>query len=490
MPAVLSRDEWIDTDLVGLARLTHEGAVTPAEVLETAIREIERLNPIVNAVVVEQFDRALANLAEVGPGGRFAGMPYLIKDLHAPVAGMPLANSSVPFENTVYDFDSTTVARLRSAGFGLLGRTASAEFGLSVETASPLWGTTNNPWHRDHGAGGSSGGAAAAVASGMLPAAHATDSAGSIRIPAAFNGLVGLKPTRGLLAFGPHRGDINFGLSHEHAVTRSVRDSAALLDVTAGPNPGRPYFTPRPAEPFETLITQPPTRLTIGYVLTRFDGGAVHPESARAVEETAAMLERLGHVVEERGPVFDADRLNHVMIRLLLASLAGLFAGVSTSDDELDGLQEITKAAVRYAAGATLQDYLQGAAEMNQHVRQLSSFFETHDVLVTPTTNGPAPRHGTLPMDHSDLDRFLDDLFRIAPFTAPFNASGQPAISLPMRHTDAGLPVGVQLVGDFADDAILLRLAHQLETAAAWRCVAEPSDPDHTPTPHTKGSGS
>lgn len=469
---MLTRDEWCSHDLVGLADLAATGQVSRREILKTAIREIEDLNPAVNAVVLTRFEEALDALDD-GATDRFAGMPYLLKDLHAPVRGMPLANGSVRFKGTVFDFDSTTVARLRAAGFGLLGRTASPEFGLSVATESAAWGITRNPWNPDHGAGGSSGGAGAAVAAGMLPAAHATDSAGSIRIPAAFNGLVGLKPTRGLNAFGPHRGDPNFGLSHEHAVTRSVRDSAAILDITAGPDAGCPYFTARPTTPFETLIATPPDRVKIGFVITRFDGGAVHPDSREAVAKTAVLLADLGHDVTEAGPDFDSNALTDVMIRLLMGSLAGLFVGMPLDGESgLEGFEPITRQAIRFAQDTSLGTHLHRAAQVNAHVRQLARYFERFDVLLTPATNGPAPVHGTLRMDRGDLETFLENLFAISPFTAPFNASGQPAIALPVHQTADGLPIGVQLVGRFAEDALLLGLAAQMETAARWQTVA------------------
>ena len=469
---MLSTTEWRARDLVGLADLAASGAVSRREILQTAIREIEALNPGLNAVILTRFEEALDALDDSATE-RFAGMPYLIKDLHAPVRGMPLSNGSERFKGTVFDFDSTTVARLRAAGFGLLGRTASPEFGLSVATESAAYGITRNPWNPDHGAGGSSGGAGAAVASGMLPAAHATDSAGSIRIPAAFNGLVGLKPTRGLNAFGPHRGDPNNGLSHENAVTRTVRDTAAILDITAGPDAGCPYFTPRPETPFETLIERSPEGLRIGFVTTRFDGGKVHPESRAAVERTARLLTDLGHDVQEQRPDFDSEALTEAMIRLLMGSLAGLFAGMPMgSDADLHGFEPMTREAIRFSQRTSLGEHLSRAAEINRHVRQLAGYFEQFDILLTPASDGPAPVHGVLRMDHDDLDGFLEKLFEISPFTAAFNASGQPAMVLPVHQTPEGLPIGVQLVGRFAEDALVLRLAAQMERASDWQTLA------------------
>jgi len=472
---MLSQDEWITYDLVGLAELEMTGDVSREEILRTAIHEIERLNPTLNCVIMPQFEQALDSLQQAPEVQRFTGLPYLIKDLHTPVKGLPLSNGSVRFNGTTFDFDSTTVSRLRRAGLSILGRSTSSEFGLSAATESVAWGLTRNPWNTDHSAGGSSGGAGSAVASGMLPAAHATDSAGSIRIPATFNGLVGFKPTRALNAFGPHRGDPNYGMSHEHAVTRSVRDCAALLDITAGPDAGCPYFTAKPDVPFEILIQTPPGQLTIGMVTTTFDGIPVHDESKLAVERTARCLEELGHRVTEDMPTFDNQLLTSTMIRVLMGSLAGLFAGVPTDNPSaLDGLQPITQEAVRFSQTTSLRDHLQRATVINQQVRSLATYWNNFDLLLCPTANGPAPKHGILPMDHRDLNQFLDNLFTIAPFTAPFNASGQPAISLPMHQTADGLPVGVQFVGKFGEDARLLQLAAQLEAVNQWQTCQSP----------------
>ncbi|MGR3455939.1 amidase [Pseudooceanicola sp.] len=470
---MLTRAEWIDRDLVGLAELAATGQVAPREVLETAIREIEAQNPRVNAVVVTQFDQALAALEAMEAAGkrpRFLGMPYLIKDLHAPVKGLPLSNGSERFKGTVFDFDSTLVGRLRGAGFGFLGRSASPEFGLTLETDSAAWGTTRNPWNPDCGAGGSSGGAGAAVASGMMPAAHATDSAGSIRIPASFNGLVGFKPSRALNPFGPHRGDPNHGISHEHAVTVSVRDSAAILDVTAGPDVGAPYFTPKPAEPFETLIARAPGALRIGLVTTRFDGQPVDPVCAEAAARTGHLLAELGHEVEEAMPDFDVHALTDAMIRVLLASLAGLFPGAGDlTEAELAGLEPMTRASLRYSRSVALSDHLVRTAVINREVRRLSAYFQRFDLLVTPGTATPPLPHKSLPMTSTDLDAFLTRLFDLSPFSAPFNASGQPAISLPVHHTPDGLPVAAQIVGRLAEDALVLQAARQIEAAQPFR---------------------
>ncbi|WP_340107423.1 amidase [Pikeienuella sp. HZG-20] len=463
---MLTRDEWMKQDLVGLAALVETGALSPREVLLTAIREIEAANPKVNAVVVQCFEEALAELDAREAAPRFLGMPYLAKDLHAPVRGLPLANGSRRFKDQVFDFDSTMFARIRAAGFGILGRTNSPEFGLSISTEPELWGPTRNPWSPERSAGGSSGGAGAAVAAGMLPAAHATDSAGSIRIPASCNGLVGLKPTRGLNPFGPHRGDPSHGISHEHALTRSVRDCAVLLDITAGPDVGAPYFTQKPASSFESLIERPPSSLRIGFTTHTFDGGDAHPECVAAVEKTAALLAEMGHRVSEAAPNFDAPLLADTMIRILIASLAAMFPADEAGDDA--GLEPLTRAAIAFARETSLAEHLARTVVMNREARRLSAFWEEFDILVTPTIASPPIPLGALDTSVGDLDLFLKALFDVSPFVAPFNTTGQPAISLPMHMTPDRLPVGVQLVGRFGRDDTLLSLSRALEIAAPW----------------------
>lgn len=468
---MLTTSDWESRDAVGLSELIAAGQVSPRETIETAIDRIEALNPAVNAVIYKCYEAALAGLDVRTERGPFHGVPYLIKDLHAPVKGMPLTNGSRLFEGMVFDFDSTLVARLRAAGFVFLGRTNSPEMGLSASTEPRLYGPTRNPWNNAHIAGGSSGGAGAAVASGMLPAAHATDSAGSIRIPASCNGLVGLKPTRGLNPYGPHRGDGNHGISHEHAVARTVRDCAAILDITAGPDVGAPFYAARPARLFRDLIAEAPSRLRIGFLANHFDGSAIDPECANAVRETARLLIDLGHEVDEANPDFDFQVLIDAMMTVLmggLAPLADMRAQQRGQPIGRDDLEPQTHSVIARSRATTLADYVGAMAVMNREVRRLAAFFETYDVLVTPTMTTPPPKLGVLSTDETDVDTFLGELFGLVPYCGPFNATGQPAISLPLAWSADGLPIGVQLVGRYANDATLLQLAAQLETARPW----------------------
>ena len=456
-------------DALGLAQAIRRRDLSRREVLDAALARMNAVNPRVNAVTY--LHQPAADQAGGDSHGAFAGVPYFIKDLHAPVAGMPLTHGSRLFAGDVHDFDSETVARLRRAGFVILGRTASPEFGMSASTEPTLTGATRNPWNLAHSAGGSSGGAGAAVASGMLPASHATDSGGSIRIPASCNGLVGLKPTRGLIPTGPHRGEASHGLSHEHAVTRSVRDCAAILDATAGPDVGAPYFTARPAEPYLQAITRAPKRLRIAFTNHTFSGQPVDPECRAAVDGAVRLLQGMGHMVEEGRPDFDTAALGEACGSLLLTGLAAIVAareaqlGRAAREDELEFL---TRAAIARGGKVTGLHYASRFPIINREVRRIARFFEAVDVLVTPTLAKPPVLLGTLSTQTMDPDEFQAAMNALCPFTSAFNATGQPAITLPLHGTAGGLPVGVQFVGRFGDDTLLLQLAAQLELAAPW----------------------
>lgn len=464
-------DDYRAHDALGLAALIRSGAVSRQEVMACAMARLEAVNPRINAVTYLDPAAVQANAPVTGADGPFAGVPYFIKDLHAPVKGMPLTHGSRLFADNVFDFDAELVTRLRSAGFVIAGRTNAPEFGMNVSTEPAFKGPTRNPWSLEHSAGGSSGGAAAAVASGILPATHATDSSGSIRIPASCNGLIGLKPTRALLPYGPHRGDAAHGISHEHAVTRSVRDCAAILDATAGPDVGAPYFTARPTLSYLDSITRPPTALRIAFTTHDFAGNAVHDECRTAVEHAAMLLVGLGHTVEHRAPEFDHAALLDAVMTIMLTGLA---ANVAAREQQLgrlarsEELEPITHAAIAHGRTITGMRYAAQFARINREVRRIGQFFETVDLLLTPTMAAPPPRLGVLRTDGHDLDQFMANTFGLAPFTPSFNATGQPAISLPLFWSADGLPIGVQLVGRFGADAQLLAVAAQLEQAQPW----------------------
>ena len=466
----LSFEQYRSFDAVGLAEAIRCKDLHPREVLDAALDRLRAVNPQVNAITYLD-ESAVADARQMPAAGPLGGVPYFIKDLHAPVLGMPLTHGSRLFATQQMDFDSETVVRLRKSGVRILGRTASAELGMSPSTETALTGATRNPWDLTRTAGGSSGGAGAAVAAGILPATHATDSGGSIRIPAACNGLVGLKPTRGLLPTGPHRGDASHGLSHEHAVTRSVRDCAALLDATAGPDAGAPYFTQKPAQDYLKLIERPPRRLKIAYTTQTYRNQPVHPECEAAVLETVRHLEALGHHVEPGVPGFDVSALGAATGVLLLTGLAAqvrareAILGRAAREDELE---PVTWEAVRRAQSISGMDYASQFHVINHEVRRIGKFFQSVDVLITPTLASPPVPLGTLSTQTLSLEEFRLAASAFSSFTGIFNATGQPAISLPLHWTPEGLPVGVQFAGKFGEDATLLQLAAEIERSRPW----------------------
>jgi amidase len=465
----ISFEDYRNFDALALADAMRRGDISRKEVLDAALARVAAVNPQIQAVTC--LDGAAAEQALQDDQAPFAGVPYFIKDLHAPVAGMALTHGSRLFAGNVHDFDSETVKRLRRAGFVILGRTASSEFGMNAAIEPSHGKPTRNPWSLNHTAGGSSGGAGAAVASGMLPAAHATDSGGSIRIPASCNGLVGLKPTRGLIPTGPHRGEASHGLSHEHAVTRSVRDCAAILDATAGPDAGAPYFTARPVESYLQALGRPPGALRMAFTTRTFSGQEVDAECRAAVEKAVRLLRELGHEVDEGQPAFDAAALGAACGTLLITGLAAQVdareaqLGRSARPDEMDA---VTREAIALGRQVTGTQYASRFAVINREVRRIAAFFDAVDVFITPTMATPPVTIGTLSMQTLSLEQFQQAMAAFCPFTGAFNATGQPAMSLPLHWTAAGLPVGVQFIGRFGEDTRLLQLAAQLEQAAPW----------------------
>ncbi|MCW3474453.1 amidase [Limobrevibacterium gyesilva] len=462
----MTPEEYRQHDATGLAALVRRRAVSAEDVLDAMIARAEAVNGTLNAIVLERYDAARAAIRAGLPDGPFTGVPYFIKDLHAPAIGLPLSHASRLFAGTDPGFDSETIARLRRAGFVLAGRTNSPEFGMSASTEPRLHGPTRNPWSPAHSPGGSSGGAGAAVAGGIVPAAHATDSLGSIRIPASCCGLVGLKPTRGRNPVGPHRGDAMMGLSHEHCVSRSVRDSAAILDATAGPDEGAPWFTAPPAVPFAAEVGRDPGRLRIGVVTESWTGVGVHPDCVAAVQHAAQQCAALGHEIVPTRIAVDGAALFEACNTILLSGLAGL---VRMRERELgrpaapDELEPLTRACVaRWESTPAVA--LHGAnARINAIVRQAARQFRAFDVILTPMLARPPALLGELTTDTEDTDAYLRQLSDYAAFTPLFSATGQPAMNLPLFRNADGLPIGVQAVAKFADDAVLFRLAAQLE---------------------------
>lgn len=464
-------DEFEDHDAVGLATLIREGAVTATEVLEAAIARCEARNPALNAVVMELYDHGRAAVAGDLPDGPLAGVPYLIKDLGATLAGTPTTGGSKFMADVVPDTDSETVTRLKSAGMAIFGKTNTCEFGMSITCEPQLYGPTRNPWDDAVTPGGSSGGAASAVAARILPAAHASDGFGSIRVPASCCGLVGMKPTRGRNSFSPGLGERMGGIVAEHTVSISVRDHAAILDATAGPAPGDPYYAPPPVRPFLEEVGVDPGKLRIGFTYGGATGARTDGEHTRVLDETLSVLEGLGHDVVEADPPIDNGEMQDIF-RTLMASNAAQTIRLHPTKGRLPEpgeVERVVAATAEKGESVTGYDVFLAQGRMHQAGRRMAAFHDTYDVLLTPGLGHMPPKLGWLDMMMEDADEYWDRVAAFSPFTVWFNLTGQPAISLPVGTTDEGFPVSVQAVGKYADEATLFRLSGQLETAMPWR---------------------
>ncbi len=469
--------DYTDYDGLGLAQLVRKGEVTAEEVLAAAIERVEALNPALNAVVTKVYDQARAAAREHDPAAPLAGVPFLLKDLGAGQAGVPMSAGSRFFEHEVVPVDAETVVRHKRAGLMILGRTNTPEFGLNASTEPVVFGPTRNPYDLARTPGGSSGGAAAAVAARMVPVAHASDGGGSIRIPASCCGLFGLKITRNRNTYAPYAGEGLAGCAVEHVVSRSVRDSAAVLDATAGPGIGDPYFAAPPARPFLEEVGADPGRLRIALTTKAFNGVDVHPDCVAATREAARLCEQLGHRVEEAAPAFDVEGLDHNYNRMFAVNAAGniwLRARSLGREPTAEGFERVTWAMVEQARTIGAIDYVQILNRLHGISREIARFFESYDLLLTPTLAEPPVRLGVLDMMSEDLAAYQERLWRFTPFTYAFNVTGQPAMSVPLSWNAGGLPIGVQFVGRYGDEATLLRLAAQLEQAQPWAARRPP----------------
>ncbi|MFT7459561.1 MAG: amidase [Planctomycetota bacterium] len=463
--------EYSEYDAMGLADLIARKQVTAAEVLEAAIAMIENLNPGLNAIIHTMYEEARETIKAGLPETKVAGVPYALKDIGMFYTGVPTRCGSRLFNNFIPDHDSTLVERLRRGGVVILGKTNTPEFALTAATEPDLFGPTENPWKRGYSCGGSSGGSVAAVAARMLPAAHAGDGGGSIRVPAAHCGLVGFKPTRARNPQGPDLGEGWSGVGVDHAVTRTVRDTAVLLDTTQGPASGDPYCAPMPPCAFIDEVGKDPACLRIAFTTVAPNGVPVHDECKAAAADAAQLCSDLGHKVEEAAFNFDMAAMvwayrvivasnMHNVIKARLQQL-----GRDLQDDDLEQITRLRAEEYERFTGA---DYARATQIFHSIGRQVGTFFEKYDILLTPTAAQPPLALGVIDMGAGDLDAFDDALFRHAPFTAHFNVSGNPAISLPLHMSKEGLPVGVHFGGRFGEDGNMLRLAAQIEKIAPW----------------------
>ncbi|MDO8380417.1 amidase [Phenylobacterium sp.] len=459
-------DEYRQHDAVGLAGLVAKGEVSAGELLETAVERMGQVNPALNAVTLDlaDFGRKEAAAKLEGP---LAGVPFLLKDLGATLAGTVTSSGSALLKDNVAAADSALTTAYRQAGLVIFGKTNTPEFGLMPITESAFLGPCRNPWDVSRTPGGSSGGAASAVAAGIVPAAHASDGGGSIRTPASACGLFGMKPSRGRVSFAP-LGEGWGGASIQHAVTRSVRDSALLLDIACRPQPGDPYYLDAPATPYAQEVGRAPGKLRIGFTTAALASDALDPECVQAVLDAARLCESLGHTVEEVSVPGNLAAMQQGAGDVIAASVAATFdaeaqrRGRPVAEDEVEML---TWGMYRRGTGVSGGTYVRGLAAIHAYGRAVAGLFETYDVLLLSTLGTPP-----IPIGHltEDLRAFTERLFKFMPNTQAFNNTGQPAMTVPLAWSKGGLPIGLQFVGRMAGEATLFRLAGQLETAKPW----------------------
>ncbi len=457
-------------DGLGLAALVARREISADELLEAAIERVEARNPGVNAVTMKLYDYGRKAIAAGLPDGPFRGVPFLMKDLTASIAGVPMTRSCRYYDDAPTPAaDSEHVRRLKRSGLVLFGRTNTCELGLSLTCEPQMHGPTRNPWDPTRISAGSSGGAAAAVGARMVPMAHATDGFGSIRAPAACCGLVGLKTTRGRNTFAPFLGESSGALSVEHAVTLSVRDSAALLDATAGPGAGDPYVAPPLERPLTVEVGTDPGRLRIAFTTVTPNGAKVDAEPLRTLAETVKLCADLGHHVEEANPAIDGDAVVPTFLTLMSVNTVVNLAGNPTKGRPArpDEVEKVTWATAQLGERVSAADYVRATQTAHRLGRQMAAFHERWDVLLTPGLAVLPPKLGWIDMMLDDVHEYWRRVFHFSPFTVWFNITGQPAMMLPLGVA-GDLPVAVQVVGRYGDEATLFRLAAQLEKARPW----------------------
>ena len=469
----MNLSEYARYDALGLAELVRTKQVTPAELALLAFEGIAAVNPTINAVIAPISDWE-TRFASQPKGGAFHGVPFLIKDLVLHLKGVPSdAGSRLLAGRFVSPHDTDLARKFLDAGVNFLGRTNTPEFGFNANTEPVLYGSTKNPWDLTRSAGGSSGGSAAAVAAGIVPIAHASDGGGSIRVPASNCGLVGLKPTRGRTPIGPEYGEALHGMGIEHVVTRTVRDCAAMLDADEGPSPGDRFIIPRPVRPYAVEAATPPRKLKIAFSTHGMMNAVIDPECRRAIELAAALCESAGHHVTEATPSYDEGLFHAANLTYWCGFLAGGIAGASQMlglTPSPDNLEAATWASFEHGRSLSLLDLEMADVFANLVCRAVAPFFTQYDLLITPVLSDPPLPLGTFNQDApvANAKAYYDFLFGRVPFTGLYNMTGQPAISLPLHQTPAGLPVGVQFVAPWGDEATLLNIAGHLEQAAPW----------------------
>ena len=486
-------NDYSSHDGVALAALVRKGEVSPRELVTAAIERIESLNPQINAVVHKMFDSAIRQAEAPASDAPFHGVPFMLKDLLSWYAGEPITSGSRLYKGWVPPHDTEIVRRYRKAGLIVVAKTNTPEFGLTPYTEPELFGPTRHPWDTSRTTGGSSGGSAAAVASGMVPWAGGGDGGGSIRIPASCCGLFGLKPTRGRTPVGPIAGEIWQGAVIEHALTRSVRDSAAMLDAISGPDIGAPYYAPAPERPFLSEVGREPGRLRIAFTSTPLLGHTVHDDCKAALADAVSLLESLGHEMIEASPPVDRDQFNKAFLTVVCGELkadlieAQRLTGRTPGPDNV----EFTTWALNLLGGElSAGAFVVAERYLRKASRLVGEFFTGYDALLTPTLSVPPFPIGSLqPPAHERavlkvlgrvragnvlrligaLEQAAEKIFDVIPYPPLFNVTGQPGMSVPLYWNAQNLPIGVQVVGRYGDEATLFRLAGQLEAARPWK---------------------
>ncbi len=469
-------------DATALAQDVREKRASPLELVDEAIARIEAQNPALNAVITPMFDQAREAAQDPKlPEGPLRGVPFLLKDLVATYAGVPMASGSKALKDHIPKEDSELVKRFKAAGLIVLGKTNTCEFGLLPTTEPLAFGPTRNPWDLSRTAGGSSGGSAAAVAAGMVPAAHGNDGGGSIRIPASCTGIFGLKPTRARNPLGPGVFEILSGLVEEHVLTKSVRDSALFLDVTEGPGPGAPYCAPPLQERFTQSLKAASPSLRVAYSTQRPDGTEVHPDCVRAVETSVRLLERLGHTPRRVTPPVPETELLRAFMILWASGTARDVQALQEAKPELteEDFEPFTWGLKAQGEGIRATAYLWAVECMRRAGARLADFFTDYDLWLTPTLGEPPLPLGSLQGTRGNPLAPLATATRFVPFTPLANLIGNPAMSVPLFWNDEGLPIGVHFLGRFGEESFLLQLAKQLENECPWSHRTPPAPKSH-----------
>ncbi len=471
--------EYASCDGLGLADLVARGEVTPKELVECAYEAIARTNETLNFIVGLTPDEAERCLEKLPDGTRFGGIPTLLKDIGPKAAGVLQEAGSGLARGIVAQADSEIVRRWRRAGLVFLGRTNTPELGSALTTEPRANGPTRNPWDVRRSAGGSSGGAAAAVACGAVPLAMGGDSGGSLRVPCHCCGLFGMKPSRGRNPVGPESGETNSGFTVAHVLTRSVRDSAAVLDLTAGPDAGCRYFCPPPAKSFLECTREAPAKLRMAWSNHNCFGGTVDSEVSLATERAAKLCMEMGHIVEEATPPIDGEEMLDVFDTVWSANMNHAICAIAARTGRTpgeDNLEAWSLMFMKRGAAISADEYLTGLDRANALARRVGAFFEKYDVLVTPVFSTTAPLLGTIRTDEyaADVRQLCLNVFRTGAFTAQYNLTGQPAMSVPLYQSASGLPIGVQVVARYGEESVLFSLAGELERALPWACRRPP----------------